>query len=521
MSNTQDAFLLPPPAPQQAYQVKPSYKQADKAGKEFDAAGNDDGHNALMSFIALLNKAVDDTDESQPPQVLDLRFSAEHDQELKEYNAIFPLGEGRQLFSQAVWDLMASLKNGLEERGIDVSALPEEMNDALEMGLDAPAWDPKTVEAVLSKLRGKYAAVLESESENSRNIDIKVSVSDYLKFGLKASLTDNLLDVSEEEDLSEETALINSAPGAPQTSLPADGQAGVPQPLEQPWAVSRFRNYLKPDAQTETDPAAAREALLSDKQTGKNFSADAETLLNSEAKPRDEFQAGFRNAPGEREEQGEKGNTKRKDVPGPREAANSDKADMLDKLDKDADDPKTRTNFTEQRTAFDQFFEQVMTRRGVQGSASAPALELGKGFSLSQGETLRDGLDNVVHFVRANGGQKANLIIDPPALGRISVELTSGAAGLEASIKVSSEQVRQLIQDHLAQLKLSLEQQGVQLTHFSVDVQQDDAHRNQEQWNMHRRRGSRGANEEDAAGEANEEELFRVDLNQGLLYWIA
>jgi flagellar hook-length control protein FliK len=123
----------------------------------------------------------------------------------------------------------------------------------------------------------------------------------------------------------------------------------------------------------------------------------------------------------------------------------------------------------------------------------------------------------VVRFIRTSGEQKAALIVDPPALGRVSVELTSSATGLEASIKVSSEQIRQLVQDQLTQLRLTLEQQGVQLTHFSVDVQQDGGQRQQQQ-NAGQRRQFGGLRD----GEEDEEQtVFRVDLDKGLLYWVA
>jgi flagellar hook-length control protein FliK len=144
---------------------------------------------------------------------------------------------------------------------------------------------------------------------------------------------------------------------------------------------------------------------------------------------------------------------------------------------------------------------------------------LAKDAPLPRNEALREGLDNVVRFIRVSGEQKAALIVDPPALGRVSVELTHSAVGLEASIKVGSEQVRQLIQDQLAQLRWSLAQQGVQLTHFSVDVQQDNERREQGR-SSERRRVEAAAGTDDGEGEG-EETMFRVDLDQGLLYWVA
>ncbi|GHV40695.1 hypothetical protein FACS1894187_21840 [Synergistales bacterium] len=160
---------------------------------------------------------------------------------------------------------------------------------------------------------------------------------------------------------------------------------------------------------------------------------------------------------------------------------------------------------------FEQFLNSVARRE----SDVAP-LELSHGRSLSRNEALREGLDNVVRFARVNGEQKASMIIDPPALGRIIVELNATSAGLEASIKVSSEQVRQLIQEEMSQLRYSLAQQGVELTNFSVDVQQDSGQRNRDD-------GQQGGRQRILAAddEQDEDANFRVDLNQGLLYWVA
>ena len=130
--------------------------------------------------------------------------------------------------------------------------------------------------------------------------------------------------------------------------------------------------------------------------------------------------------------------------------------------------------------------------------------------------TLRDGIINVVRFIRADGVHKANVVIDPPALGRISVELTSGSSGVEASIKVASEQIRNLIQDQLDQLRMNLSQQGVQVAEFTVDVQQDNSG-NQQQ---NSQQGNQDRNFFTIADDEEPEE-FRVDLEEGLLYWVA
>ncbi|MCL2010887.1 MAG: flagellar hook-length control protein FliK [Synergistaceae bacterium] len=480
MSNTQNAFLLPPPAPQQthqAHQANPAYKPFNKKP---DAAENETADNAFTSFVTLLNQAADRKDgESEPSPALD---SAQ-----EENRAGISIGEGdKQTFSQYILDLMASLRSDLEKKGADAGALSEEANDVLnEIGLGTFDWDSKTVEAVLARLRDRYATTPESDSPENTGVK---APADYPAFGLEAPLTDN----ADAEQLT----------GAPQMN-------GV-QPRQ--GTVSKLYSHLA-DASKEAAAmadAAALDAKPADQQTGKNAFVDVEAaLINNDAEPRDKPSADLRG----RGEHGEKPKGGRHEEAAaniaPRETADTDKS---------ADEPKPRANFTEHRTAFEQFFDNVMARRETADTTAAPGLELTRGSPFSQGEALRDGLYNVVRFISANGEQKANLIIDPPALGRVSVELVNGSTGLEASIKVGSEQVRQLIQDHLAQLRFSLEQQGVQLTNFSVDVQQNNEHSYQGQGNPNRRRAASAANEEDAVDEGT---IFRVDLEQGLLYWIA
>ena len=178
----------------------------------------------------------------------------------------------------------------------------------------------------------------------------------------------------------------------------------------------------------------------------------------------------------------------------------------------------TTTHRTDSRNEFQNFYEGILNSRRASSTSTSQPLNIRENFNLNQSETLRNGLVNVVRFIRADGVQKASVVIDPPALGRISVELTSSSSGVEASIKVASEQIRQLIQDQLTQLRMNLSEQGVQVAEFTVDVQQD----NQQGGN------SQGGNQQDGrenftAGfeEDDDTEEFRVDLEEGLLYWVA
>lgn len=172
---------------------------------------------------------------------------------------------------------------------------------------------------------------------------------------------------------------------------------------------------------------------------------------------------------------------------------------------------------TESHNDFAAYFEGVLTSRRSTSKTSALPLNLRSNVNYTQSSGLRDGITNVVRFIRADGLRKASIIVDPPALGRISVELTTGTSGVEASIKVASEQIRQLVQDQLSQLRMNLSQQGVQVAEFTVDVQQDNSgHQNPQG----KEQEYRPANFFDSIDD-DETEEFRIDLEDGLLYWVA
>ena len=189
------------------------------------------------------------------------------------------------------------------------------------------------------------------------------------------------------------------------------------------------------------------------------------------------------------------------------------------KVDTQNDNDKfssSSTQKTQSHSTFQNFFEGVLSNQRTASRTSPLPLNLNTSANFTQSMTLRDGLVNVVRFIRADGVHKANVVIDPPALGRISVELTSGSSGVEASIKVASEQIRNLIQDQLDQLRMNLSQQGVQVAEFTVDVQQDNSGSQQQ----NSQQGNQERNFFTIADDEETEE-FRVDLEDGLLYWVA
>ncbi len=172
------------------------------------------------------------------------------------------------------------------------------------------------------------------------------------------------------------------------------------------------------------------------------------------------------------------------------------------------------------RNDFQNFFDGVLNNRRTLSTSQAQPLDLRTNLNLSRSESLSNGIVNVVRFIRADGLHKANIVIDPPALGRITIELTSTSSGVEASVKVNSEQIRQLIQDQISQLRMNLSRQGVQVTEFTVDVQQENANQQNSQQQQQHRFFSQAnfVNDDDLDPESED---FRIDLEQGLLYWVA
>jgi len=137
------------------------------------------------------------------------------------------------------------------------------------------------------------------------------------------------------------------------------------------------------------------------------------------------------------------------------------------------------------------------------------------------GAALEDGLQHVVRFLRTEGRPAASIIIDPPALGRMEIELVTTAKGIEASIKVGSEQIRQIVQDNITVLRNNLEQQGVHLGEFVVDLRDNSKGNSGRHFSSAdgRRKGVRTAVAEEQLEAGNP--FFRLDLEHGLLSLVA
>lgn len=128
-------------------------------------------------------------------------------------------------------------------------------------------------------------------------------------------------------------------------------------------------------------------------------------------------------------------------------------------------------------------------------------------------------MNNVVRFMRVEGQHKASIVVEPPALGRVEIELATTAGGVEASIRVGNEQLRQLVQDQITVLRTHLQQQGVQVAECTVDIRDSGKGDSGGSTSSGKKKGNSFVGKKEETEEAIPS--FRVDLEQGLLYWVA
>ncbi len=157
----------------------------------------------------------------------------------------------------------------------------------------------------------------------------------------------------------------------------------------------------------------------------------------------------------------------------------------------------------------------------VRPAATSTLGQPGVSYSLDPNDAFGDGVTTMLQFLRDEGISEARIVVEPPALGRIDVSLQATASGVEAVFKVDNEHLKQVLQQQLDSLKNSLEAQGIHVSGLAVDIKNRDDHRRQDAQGTNRKvrrvGGVEGAGDEDG----EEPRLVRLDLEKGLLHWIA
>ena len=131
---------------------------------------------------------------------------------------------------------------------------------------------------------------------------------------------------------------------------------------------------------------------------------------------------------------------------------------------------------------------------------------------------LGRGVQAVLEFLKNEGVTQARMVVDPPALGRIDVSLQTTANGIEATFRVDNEQLRQVLQNQLDQLKQSLQAQGIHVSGLSVDIRGGDE---KDRAGTAAKKLKRSGGIEGADDELTEDSAaIRLDLEKGLLHWV-
>jgi flagellar hook-length control protein FliK len=160
---------------------------------------------------------------------------------------------------------------------------------------------------------------------------------------------------------------------------------------------------------------------------------------------------------------------------------------------------------------------------GGQISADArPVFQAPAIYTLMSADKFGEGLRSVMTIMTRDGGAEARIVVEPPALGRVDISLRSSAGGVEANFRVDNEELRQMVQKQLDSLKESLTAQGIHISGMTVDIKNNEGDRGKTGVPKKGRRSARagGAEEldEDIGDSAS---VLRLDLEKGLLHWVA
>jgi flagellar hook-length control protein FliK len=149
--------------------------------------------------------------------------------------------------------------------------------------------------------------------------------------------------------------------------------------------------------------------------------------------------------------------------------------------------------------------------------------DLTQGSAIERAVTLSEGMAQVIEVIRNRNGHKGRMVLEPPELGTVRIEIQSSRDQVRLHLFVENAQARDLVDQSMDVLRQSLSRQGLTLAETMVDI---DAGGNggQAAW------GSGASNDSlpgsvvpDTAEETQDpgEVIARLDIEKGLLNWIA
>lgn len=137
-------------------------------------------------------------------------------------------------------------------------------------------------------------------------------------------------------------------------------------------------------------------------------------------------------------------------------------------------------------------------------------------------EAMAQGLAETVHVVRKRDGHRGTIEVSPPNLGQVRITVDSSGDTVRVHLRVDSVQVRDMLDQTADVLKQAMADRGLSLAGMSVDVGGQGGERSRG-WGsaMESYAGSFGESGEVPVEEESEEVIARLDLERGMLHWVA
>ncbi len=118
---------------------------------------------------------------------------------------------------------------------------------------------------------------------------------------------------------------------------------------------------------------------------------------------------------------------------------------------------------------------------------------LGGGSDVQYKPVVTQIIDNL-QIVKLADGTQLTMDLDPQDLGKISLTLVENSGVITANMKVDNDKVKEMVLDQLDALKETLEEQGLTVGEFNVDVQQEE-NKYQDQMNQQKAKSQKRIDE--------------------------
>ncbi|MDR2892501.1 MAG: flagellar hook-length control protein FliK [Deltaproteobacteria bacterium] len=251
--------------------------------------------------------------------------------------------------------------------------------------------------------------------------------------------------------------------------------------LERSEILMRDSAALLEEKDEDDDKAPAQRKSILTELNGKSDKAATEAG-NAEAAAKNANQRGFGQGSERGEGRGESGYGR-----GEREYGQSDRQfgrehqpEFAESLKRDAANSSRLREMNGDSSATTQTGKEALASKLEAGSGAIFSLQTQSADSSTATQNVRTAVyhDRIFDQVEQgiirnaiNGSRQITLRLDPPDLGRLTLNLTVQNGEVKALIRAEQSEVTQVVSEQLAQIKASLEEQGLKVTSLEVETQ--------------------------------------------------